>query len=94
MVVSQDSGYIARAMKYTHNLYGVLGGIVDDQVGEHRPEFHGSVRQVLAAMSSFRISAEKLHRSSDLLENMLRDTNTTLFNKIFFDCVKILFRIW
>jgi hypothetical protein len=45
-------------------------------------------------VAGLRISAEELYRSLDLREYIPRDTNTTLANKVFFDQVKVMYRLW
>ena len=64
--VVQESGNIACALGYSHNLDGLGRGAIDDEVSAHRPEQNRVSGQVLAPMANAGCVANGVERSEQL----------------------------
>ena len=57
------------------------------KVGVDGPEFHRSVREVLAGVADSWIAAEKFQGRADLLEHLAGNPRAGLFDEVAFDLV-------
>lgn len=65
--------------------------IVDDQVREHLPEFHGLTGQVAAAVPSVRAAAEELHCPTHSAQDVLSKAVSALIDQIGLNAMYVLF---
>jgi hypothetical protein len=68
--------------------------VIDDDVGEHRPEFHRLVSEVFTNMTRARSNSKHAHRLGDLARNMAGDEEAGFPEKVALDIVEILLGFW
>lgn len=88
--LGQDRRDIAAAVQHPDDADRAGEVIVDNQVGEHLPEFHWLAGEVLTQMSETRHGGEQAERSADGTHHIPGNGQAGFSNQIFTDFAKVL----
>jgi len=83
LCLSAENGlYIPHSVQHPHNGKRPGSWIMDNEVGEHRPEFHRQRRQVLPEMARTGMGGEELKCPRNFLQHISRETRPAFRDKV------------
>ncbi len=91
---AKDGRYISPSIERPNDGKRLGGRIINNQVGEHRPEFNRQRRQVPAKMSGLRVRSQQSEGFGKLLQYISGEASATSAYEIVSDFAEVLLGFW